>query len=147
EEADGYTIERFEFFNGVDQMVPGILLIPKGVQKPAPAVILAHGHSGSKEILCINEKSAQCAGPTLAKKGYVVAAIDSYFCGGRIGSGPAGKIDAKGPSEEFSLFKYHLLMGRCLWGMMVRDQQCLLDYLETRPDVDPHQIGVSGMSM
>jgi hypothetical protein len=30
---------------------------------------------------------------------------------------------------------------------MVRDQQCLIDYLETRPEVDHKQIGISGMSM
>ena len=147
EEKDGYTLERFDFFNGVDQTVAGILLIPKGLKKRAPTIILAHGHSGSKEILCIDEKNPQCAGPVLARKGYVVAAIDSYFCGSRRSNGPAGKIDAKPPSEEFSLFKYHLLMGRSLWGMMVRDQQCLLDYLETRPEVDAKRIGVSGMSM
>jgi dienelactone hydrolase len=147
EDANGYTVERFEFFNGVDQRVYGVLLVPIGVKKPRPAIILAHGHSGSTEILCINEKSAQCAGPTLAKKGYVVAAIDSYFCGKRVGKGPAGKLETKPPSEEHSLFKYHLLMGRCLWGMMIRDQQCLIDYLETRPEVDAKKIGISGMSM
>ncbi len=147
EERADYTVQWFEFHNGVDQTVPGVLLIPKGAKKPGPAIILAHGHSGSKEILCIDEKNQQCVGPTLAKKGYVVAAIDSYFCGGRRGKGPAGTTDAKPPSEEFSLFKYHLFMNRSLWGMMVRDQQCLLDYLETRPEVDPKQIGVSGMSM
>jgi cephalosporin-C deacetylase-like acetyl esterase len=31
--------------------------------------------------------------------------------------------------------------------MMLRDQQCLIDFLETRPEVDKTQIGVSGMSM
>jgi dienelactone hydrolase len=146
-EEDGHIVERFDFFNGVDQTVAGILLIPKGLKKPAPAIILAHGHSGSKEILCRDQKNQQCVGPMLVKKGYVVAAIDSYFCGSRRGDGPAGKIDAKPPAEEFSLFKYHLLMGRCLWGMMIRDQQCLIDYLETRPEVDARQIGMSGMSM
>src|SRR3954451_2496287 len=30
EEKDGYTIERFDFFNGVDQKVAGVILIPKG---------------------------------------------------------------------------------------------------------------------
>lgn len=146
-EKDGYNVEHFEFHNGVDQTVHGILLIPKGVKKPAPAIILAHGHSGSTNVLCVDEKNQQCVGPTLAKKGYVVAAIDSYFCGQRMGKGPAGMFDAKAPSEEHSLFKYHLLMGRSLWGMMVRDQQCLIDYLETRPEVDAKQIGISGMSM
>src|SRR5687768_16366393 len=29
EEHDGYTLERFEFHNGVDMVVPGIILIPK----------------------------------------------------------------------------------------------------------------------
>jgi dienelactone hydrolase len=147
EDKGDYRIERFAFFNGVDQNVTGILLIPNGAKKPAPAIILAHGHSGSVDVLCINEKNGQCAGPTLARKGYVVAAIDSYFCGARVGKGPAGANETKPPSEEHSLFKYHLLMGRCLWGMMIRDQQCLIDYLETRPEVNAKQIGVSGMSM
>src|SRR5262249_22705981 len=147
EEKDGYTLERFEFFNGVDQTVAGVLLIPKGLKKRAPTIILAHVHSGSKEIPCIDEKNPPCAGPMPARKRYAVAAIESYSCGSRRRKGPAGKIDAKPPSEDFSLFKYYLLVGRSLWGMMVRDQQCLLDYLETRPEVDARQIGVSGMSM
>jgi dienelactone hydrolase len=147
EERDDYTVQWFELHNGVDQKVAGVLLIPKGIKKPRPAIILAHGHSGSKEILCIDEKNQQCAGPALARKGYVVAAIDSYFCGSRRGKGPAGESDGKPPSEEHSLFKYHLLMGRCLWGMMIRDQQCLIDFLETRPEVDKSRIGISGMSM
>jgi dienelactone hydrolase len=147
EDKGDYRIERFEFHNGVDQTVTGMILIPNGAKKPVPAIILAHGHSGSKENLCVNEQSAQCAGPTLAKKGYVVAAIDSYFCGARVGKSPAGQLEMKPPSEEHSLFKFHLLMGRCLWGMMIRDQQCLIDYLETRPEVDAKKIGISGMSM
>lgn len=142
-----YTIETIRFFNGVDQVVTGVLLIPDGIKNPAPAIILAHGHSGSTDVLMVNETNGQCAGPILAKKGYVVAAIDSYFCGQRVGKGPAGKLETKPPSEEYSLFKFHLLMGRSLWGMMVRDQQCLIDYLETRPEVNAKQIGISGMSM
>jgi dienelactone hydrolase len=148
EDMGEYTYERFEFFNGVDQTVTGVLLVPKGAKKPAPAIILGHGHSGSTDVLMVNEKGGQGNGPTLARKGYVVAAIDSYFCGKRIGTGPAGSREGnKGAAEEYSLFKYHLLMGRSLWGMMVRDQQCVIDYLETRPEVNAKQIGISGMSM
>ena len=39
EEHDGYTLERFRFHNGVDAVVPGILLLPKGRKGPAPAVV------------------------------------------------------------------------------------------------------------
>ena len=145
EDKGDYVYERIEFHNGVDQIVTGVLLIPKGQKTPAPAILLAHGHSGSTDVLMVNEKGGQGGGPTLARKGYVVAAIDSYFCGQRIGKGPAGKLETKSPSEEFSLFKYHLLMGRCLWGMMVRDQQPHR-YLETRPEVNAAN-RISGMSM
>jgi len=31
--------------------------------------------------------------------------------------------------------------------MMLRDEQCLLDYLETRPEVDKRRIAATGMSM
>src|SRR5262249_60433877 len=87
------------------------------------------------------------AGPRSPKKAEVAPALNPSFRGSRRGAGPAGKIDAKGAAEEHSLFKPHLLMGRCLWGMMIRDQQCLIDYLEARPEVDAKQIGISGMSM
>jgi hypothetical protein len=33
---DGYSLERFEFHNGVDSVVPGILLIPKERKGPCP---------------------------------------------------------------------------------------------------------------
>ena len=147
EDHDGYRLERFEFFNGVDSKVTGMILIPKDLKKPAPTVMGLHGHGGSKEIICVNENDQQVIGPLLVKRGYVVAAIDSYFCGERLGKGPAGKLDATARSEEESLFKLNLWLGRTLWGMMLRDEQCLIDYLETRPEVDKHRIVATGMSM
>jgi dienelactone hydrolase len=75
-----------------------------------------------------------------------VAAIDAYFNGQRVGKGPAGRLDdAQG--QEASLFKLYLWQGRTLWGMMLRDEQCLLDYLGARPEVDKERIAATGMSM
>jgi len=146
EENDDYITERFEFSNGVDVLVPGMILIPKNRKGPVPAVLALHGHGSSKERVLSDPKSVELVGPMLAKKGYVVAAIDSHFCGERVGKGPSGALD-KGRSQEESLFKLYLLQGRCLWGMMLRDEQCVLDYLQTRPEVDPKKLAATGMSM
>lgn len=148
EDRDDYFLERFEFFNGVDMVVPGILLIPKNRKGPAPAILGLHGHGSSKESIGTDLKSSQLIGPMLAKRGYVVAAIDACFNGERVGKGPAGpKLDKGTSAQELSLFKLYLWQGRSLWGMMLREEQCLIDYLETRPEVDKTRIDVTGMSM
>jgi dienelactone hydrolase len=146
EDQGDYILERIEFHNGVDMVVPGLLLIPKKRNGPAPAIIGLHGHGSTKESICTDPKSSQLIGPLLAQRGYVVAAIDAYFNGDRIGKGPAGKRDNKA-GQEASLFKLYLWQGRTLWGMMLRDEQCLIDYLETRPEVDKQRIAATGMSM
>ncbi len=148
EDHPDYVLERIEFHNGVDMMVTGLLLLPKNRKGPVPAVIGLHGHGSSKESVCTDPKNGQLIGPLLAKRGYVVAAIDACFNGDRIGKGPAGPTLDKGSyPQELSLFKLYLWQGRSLWGMMLREEQCLIDYLETRPEVDKTQIAATGMSM
>jgi len=146
EDRGDYFEERLEFDNGVDTTVPGIILIPKQRTQRCPAIIALHGHGSSKESVCTDEANQQFIGPMLARKGYVVAAIDAYFNGERIGKGPAGKLEDKS-GQEATLFKLYLWQGRTLWGMMLRDEQCLIDYLETREEVDKSRIGATGMSM
>jgi dienelactone hydrolase len=128
-------------------MVPGILLVPKKRPGRVPAIVGLHGHGSSKESICTNASDVEYVGPMLAEQGYVVAAIDAYFAGDRRGKGPAGKLDGSARGQEESLFKLHLWQGRTLWGMMLRDEQCLIDYLVTRPEVDKERIGVTGISM
>jgi hypothetical protein len=147
EDRGSYTLERFEFHNGVDMVVPGILLVPKRRTGRVPAIVALHGHGSSKESVCTDASHEQCVGPMLAEKGYVVGAIDAYFNGERRGNGPSGRLDTQAVDQEESLFKLHLWQGRTLWGMMLRDQQCLIDYLATRPEVDPQRIAATGMSM
>jgi len=69
EEHDGYTLERFEFHNGVDMVVPGVILIPKERKGAVPAIIALHGHGSSKESVCTDAKNAQLVGPALARRG------------------------------------------------------------------------------
>lgn len=147
EDKGDYTLERFEFFNGVDMTVPGILAIPKNVQGKIPVVIGMHGHSGSKNEYLPNPENELSLGWMLVKSGFAVAAIDGYFNGERVMQGPRGKLEKDAYGQEMSLFKLHLWQGRTLWGMMLRDEQCLLDYLQTRPELDGARIGGTGMSM
>jgi dienelactone hydrolase len=130
--------------------VRAIVLNSLGELPPRPAAILAlHGHGSSKENIFGTQPSSQTVAELLARNGYVVMATDSYFNGERRGTGPAGDLEvmAKGSDQEMSLFKLNLWLGRTLWGMMLRDEQIALDYLASRPEVDPNRIGAQGMSM
>lgn len=149
ETKEGYAVEKFAFHNGVDSDVPGYLAIPTNRQGRLPAILSMHGHGSSKENIFGTEPSSQTVAELLARNGYVVMAIDSYFNGERKGTGPAGDLEvmARGSDQEMSLFKLNLWLGRTLWGMMVRDEQIALDYLASRPEVDPDRIGAQGMSM
>lgn len=159
EDRGDYVLERIEFHNGVDMIVPGYIMLPKDVAaafppgkpatgslKPRPCVMALHEHGGSKDSVCLNEKAMDHCGTHLVKAGYIVAAIDGYFHGERIGKGPGGSKENKG-GQEMTLSKINLWLGRSLWGMQLRDEQCLLDYLHTRPEVDKDRIGATGMSM
>jgi dienelactone hydrolase len=147
EEHEEFILERFEFFNGVDMAVPGILALPKNRQGPTPVIVGMHGHSGSKAEYLPNPDNERSLGWMLVRKGFAVAAIDGYFNGERVFHGPRGKRERDAAGQELSLFKLHLWQGRTLWGMMLRDEQCLLDYLQTRPEFDARRIGATGMSM
>lgn len=149
DQKDGYRIEKFVFDNGVDSTVPGYIAIPDKRDGPLPAILTMHGHSSSKENMFGYQPTSQNVAGMLAMKGYVVLGIDSYFNGERKGTGPAGELERmeSRADQEMSLFKLNLWLGRTLWGMMLRDEQIALDYLASRPEVDPNRIGAQGMSM
>ena len=48
EDRGWYTLEKFEFDNGLDSRVPGLLVIPKERSGPVPAVLAMHGHGSPK---------------------------------------------------------------------------------------------------
>jgi dienelactone hydrolase len=149
DKKEGYRVEKFVFHNGVDMEVPGYVAIPDKRQGRLPAILTMHGHGSSKENMFGYQPTSQYVSEMLARQGYVVLGIDSYFNGERRGKGPAGEreMQARNSDQEMSLFKLNLWLGRTLWGMMLRDEQIALDYLASRPEVDPNRIGAQGMSM
>jgi dienelactone hydrolase len=145
-----YFVEKFQFDNKAGAIVPGYLLLPKRVKGKAPAILYCHYHGGDygngKEEIFKRWPAGEQPGPTLAKRGFVVLAIDAYCFGERRGRGPGGAKE-RGVKEELSASKFNLWIGRTLWGMMLRDDLMALDYLLSRPEVEKRRVGVTGMSM
>ncbi|HVT47560.1 MAG TPA: alpha/beta hydrolase family protein, partial [Vicinamibacterales bacterium] len=115
-----------------------------------PVVLYHHWHGDEyalgKTELFRREHTPEEPGPTLARRGYLVFAIDAYGFGERQGQGPGGPAEI-GRDEELSAAKLNLWLGRSLWGTMLRDDQIALDYIWSRPDIDRARIGAMGMSM
>lgn len=143
QEMDGFVLEKLYIDNEIDTWIPAYLALPSNAKGKVPVILSMHGMGTSKEDL-LNYNTARL----LLSHGFAVMAIDNYFNGERLGQGPAGLNEIEDrKEEERSLFKINLWFGRSLWGMMLRDEQIALDYLETRPEIDSERIGVQGMSM
>jgi hypothetical protein len=144
ERHDGYTLERLVLdLNGMEP-VPALLLIPDKRQERAPGLLYIHWHGGmyelGKEQLLSGAEAQPAYAPVCAEKGIVTLAIDSWCFGER-------KHEAEGRTGEEDAFKLMLWRGQVLWGMMMFDEFRALDYLASRPEVDPHRLGALGMSM
>jgi hypothetical protein len=144
EKHNGYTLERLTLdLNGLEP-VPAILLIPEKRQKGAPGLLYIHWHGGmydlGKEQLLAGVDAQPAYAPVCAEKGIVTLAIDSWCFGER-------QREANGSTGELDAFKEMLWRGRVLFGMMMFDEFRALDYLASRPEVDPNRLGALGMSM
>lgn len=149
-EEVSYRLEHFTFVNGVGDTVYGYLILPTGIDYPAPALLYHHEHGGKyqlgKDAAIRIRENGYAPGLTLVDAGFVVMAIDAYGFGEREQQGPAGERE-RGRDTELSLFKRFLWEGKTLWGMMAHDDLTALAYLRSRPEVDPGRIGATGMSL
>jgi len=144
ETHEGYTLERLVLdLNGIEP-VPALLLIPDKRQSPAPALLYIHWHGGmyglGKEQLLRGVDVQSAYAPVCVEKGLVTLAIDSWCFGER-------KHEEDGEKGEEDAFKLMLWRGRVLFGMMMFDELRALEYLASRPEVDPQRLGALGMSM
>lgn len=141
EERPAYLLERLELdLNGLEP-VPAWFMRPRHMRAPAPAVLYNHAHGGDyalgKDEFLHGRGSLQqpAYADALAAMGYCGLAIDAWVFG------------ARAVRSEMDAFKEMLWRGRVLWGMMVYDSLRALDYLCTRPEVDPARVATLGMSM
>jgi dienelactone hydrolase len=126
--------------DGSIERMPLLIIRPETVSGRLPAVVVLHGTGGNKETY-----RGFCT--ELAKRGTIAIAIDARYHGERIPGGAHGNQEyvaaitrawrAK-PDEP----QEHPFYFDTCW-----DLWRLLDYLQTRGDVDPRRIGMYGVSM
>lgn len=135
-EYDDYTLEKLVYDTEPSASIPAHLYLPKGVDGPVPAIVLAHGHGGSKSVFF-----NQYAGQLYAKAGVAVLSTDPL---GEEERDPDGRI---GTRTHDRISQEAQSLGRPVLGAMVWDLMCGIDYLATRPEVDSARIGVAGHSL
>lgn len=132
--ADGLTHVAFTYSADADNRVPGILLKASNSTGRRPVVIVLHGTGGTKE----GELSYMT---DLVKAGFIAVSIDGRYHGARSksGKGSAEYVDAI--LRTFRTGKEHPFFYDTAW-----DTMRLIDYLETREDIDAKRIGIFGTS-
>lgn len=131
--TNGIAQFHFTFASDAQNRVPGVLLASTNFSGRRPVVIALHGTGGSTANMM-----ALCR--KLAERGFIAVAIDARYHGDR--------KSAKGQSD------YHDAIVRAWRGGgehpfyydTVWDVMRLVDYLQTRDDVDPARLGLIGIS-
>lgn len=135
EQRDGYRFEKLIF-----QTMPGVWMtafayVPDLPGK-LPAILQVHGHwKGAKQDPVLQ---ARCIGA--AKQGFFVLAVDAFGAGERGLTKNLGEYH--GEMVGATLFP----IGRPLSGIQVYENMRAVDYLQSRPEVNPEKIGITGAS-
>jgi len=132
---DGYRVEKLVF-----QTRPGVLMtanayVPEG-ERRRPAVLCVHGHwRGAKQDPVVQSR---CLG--LVKLGFFVLVVDAF------GAGERGVGKALGEYHGEMTAATLWPTGLALSGLQVYENMRAVDYLQSRPEVDPQAIGITGAS-
>ena len=142
-QADGYRIELVIYESQPQHHVTANLYIPDG-EGPFPGVVVSSGHSRTGKTADYNQRF----GIMMAKHGMAALCFDP------IGQGERSQIlDDKGQPKYSSTTTEHFLMGvgstlvgRNTATYRIWDGMRSIDYLVSRPEIDPARIGYTGCS-
>jgi len=139
---NGYAIEHVMFESLPGYVVTANLYRPDGAGRH-PAVLMSMGHwesgKGAGQLLSVN----------LARRGFVVLAYDPAGQGERQQTYDPrfGRSLIGGPTDQhFSNGAAAILMGQAVSRYFIHDGMRAIDYLVSRPEVDPERIGATGCS-
>jgi hypothetical protein len=142
EDRGTYTLEKLSLDLNGEEPAPAYFAKPKNATGRLPTVLFNHSHGGGykigkAEFVDGREYLGKPAyAEFLTSLGYNALCFDAWIFGERAR-----------PQAELESFKEFIWKGRVLWGMMVYDALKAVDYLVSRPDVDPKRLATVGMSM
>ena len=142
---DGFRIEKVIFESRPDTFVTANLYVPEGITAPRGAVLLVCGHHEQSK----HAGEYQVVIRHLVRAGLVVLAQDPVGQGERLSYWePAlGRTTVRwGTGEHDYAGAQCWPLGDGLARYFVHDAMRSIDYLRTRPEVDPERIGVTGNS-
>jgi dienelactone hydrolase len=129
-----HACERIYIDSEPSATVP--LLVYRGKRRRSerqPAVILAHGWPQNKEFVPETKRR-------LVQAGYLVVSYDVLSHGER-------RVVADTFNNAQNAIGFALALGKPFFGMTTWDIMRVVDYLETREDVDPKRIAIIGLCM
>jgi len=141
-EGDGYTVEKVIYQSQPGHFVTAALYLPK-TKPPFPGVLVPCGHSENGKAM----ETYQRVSILLARNGLAALCYDPIDQGERF-----QLLDAKGVPQARTTLGHCLigvgsiLLGRNTATYRVWDGIRSLDYLESRPEVDPKRLGCTGNS-
>ncbi len=144
-DRDAYTIEKVVFESRPEFFVTGNLYIPKGKPIPRPAVVGSCGHSSNGKAA----EAYQSFSQGLARQGYVVLIFDPIGQGERL-QYPDEHLEKShvgvGVGEHLLAGNQQFLINEFFGTWRAWDGIRALDYLLSRPEVDPNHVGITGNS-
>lgn len=143
-DRDVYTIEKVIFESRPQFFVTANLYLPKGAKEPRPGVVGSCGHSTNGKA----EAAYQSFCQGLARMGYVVLIFDPIGQGERLQYAHIEKATRPGigVGEHLHAGNQQFLVGEFLGSWRAWDGIRALDYLLSRPEVDPKHVGITGNS-
>ena len=141
----GYVEESVIFNSRRDVYVTASLYLPKGLTEPSPAVLFYSGHTNNARMAPRYQEVCQ----TLANAGLIVLAMDPTGQGERQNfyDPKEGRVVVPNSVPDHDCCGVpSLCTGRFLAWYFLSDQLAAVDYMLTRPEIDPRRIGVTGCS-
>jgi len=114
--------------------VPAYLFAPEeAAAEPQPAIVVFPGHGTIAQTAGLKRSYQRANALELARAGFVTLTMELRGF---------GRLDAIG---HLQLDAAARLVGRTWYGLLVHDGMHAVDYLLTRPEVDPARIGATGI--